>query len=119
MGIVLTLFIQMPIIKNTKNTRSLDFMEAQTVSNKEENLTIRTTAMDKERIATAARITGQKVSQFVLGIALREAEQIIADENIIRLSPEAYQAFVQKLDEAPQDLPNLREQLAKVGQFRQ
>jgi uncharacterized protein (DUF1778 family) len=85
---------------------------------KEQNLTIRTTALDKERLATAARIRGQKVSQFVLGTALREAEQVIAEENIVRLSLDVFDAFVQKLDAAPQPLPKLQEQLAKVGQFQ-
>jgi uncharacterized protein (DUF1778 family) len=94
-------------------------MQTQTETTKEQNLHIRTSATEKATLAAAARISGQNVSRFVLTTALKEAEQIISEETVIRLSAEKYDAFVKRLDEAPRDIPALREQMEKAVPFQQ
>lgn len=53
------------------------------------------------------------VSQFVLSTSLQVADEILADERIVRLSATDYDAFAAKLDEEPRDVPQLRELFAK------
>ena len=87
--------------------------------NKEENLHIRASTQEKAALAEAARLRDQKLSQFVLTAALTAARKVLAEENVLRLSPEEYDAFVKRLDEPPRDLPGLREQLAKMIPFHE
>lgn len=85
---------------------------------KGENLHIRASAKDKAALAEAARLTEQKLSQFVLTSSLAAAREALARQQTILLSPEIYDAFIQRMDEAPQDIPALKEQFEKVTPFR-
>ena len=48
-------------------------------------------------------------SQFVLQASLDAAHAVLAEDSTIRLSPEAYDAFVRRLDEPARDIPELRD----------
>ncbi len=85
---------------------------------KEENLHIRASAEAKALLTEAARLQDQNLSQFVLNSSLTAARKVLAEQRLIVLSPEAYDAFVRQLDEAPQELPGLEEQFAKAQPFR-
>lgn len=79
---------------------------------KVEQLNIRTSAAQKAKLAEAARLKNMNVSQFVLHKSLEAADEIIADQVVIRLSAEDYDQFVARLEEPPRELPRLRELLA-------
>lgn len=81
--------------------------------NKAEMLNIRASSIQKAKLAEAARLQNMNVSQFVLHKSLDAAEEVIADQRVIRLSAEEYDAFVAKLDEPPLELPKLRELFSK------
>lgn len=76
---------------------------------KAEQVNIRASALQKARLAEAARLRNMNVSQFMLTTSLEAADDIIADQMLIHLSAEAYDRFVQCLEEEPTDLPKLRE----------
>ena len=85
-------------------------MEVQT---KEEQLNIRTSQLQKVKLAEAAKLRNMNLSQFVLTTSLEAAEDVLADQRIIRLSAENYDLFLAKLEESPRDLPKLRELFSK------
>ena len=86
---------------------------------KAEFLNIRTSALQKQKLAEAARIQNLNMSQFVLNKSLEAAEQVIADQTIIRVSAEEYDWLVAKMEEPPRDLPKLHELMAKPSVFEQ
>lgn len=63
-------------------------------------------------IDQAAEITGKNRTDFVLDAARQAAQTTLLDQVRVQLKPEAYAAFVQRLDAPPQ--PN--EQLRKTMQ---
>lgn len=84
---------------------------------KAEQLNIRASVAQKAKLAEAARIQNMNVSQFVLSKSLDAAEEVIADQRLIRVSKEEYDWLVAKLDEPPRDIPELRELFSKPSVF--
>jgi uncharacterized protein (DUF1778 family) len=85
---------------------------------REGNLHIRTSAEEKAALAEAARLQRQNLSQFVLTTSLAAARELLARQQVIPLSAEAYDAFARRLDEAPRLIPELRAQFDKAQPFR-
>lgn len=56
---------------------------------------------EKERIKRGADLSGVKTSQFVLRAALREAEQVEADQTNFVLDSDQFNAFMTALDTTP------------------
>jgi uncharacterized protein (DUF1778 family) len=77
---------------------------------KEDRLSIRADANQKSVLAQAARARNMNVSQFVLQVSLREAEQVIAEEAQIVVSTDEYDWIAKIMDEAT-PAPRLREAL--------
>ena len=55
----------------------------------------------QETLETAASLVGSTVNQFVVQAALREAERIIEQERVIRLSADDARYFLDVLDNPP------------------
>ncbi len=87
-------------------------LEQQT---KDEQLNIRTSQQQKNKLAEAAKLRSMNVSQFVLTTSLEAAEEVLAEQRIIRLSSADYDLFLAKLEEPPQDIPKLRELFSKTS----
>jgi uncharacterized protein (DUF1778 family) len=85
---------------------------------KAEQLHIRTSEFQKAKLAEAAKVKNMNVSQFVLQASLDAADDILADQTRILLSPDAFAEFFRLRDEPPVVLPKLREQLAKGSVFK-
>lgn len=71
-----------------------------------ETLNIRIKAADRGLIDRAAELTGKTRTDFILDATRRAAEEALLDRTLFRLSPDAYEKFVARLDEAPR--PNAR-----------
>ena len=80
---------------------------------KEGRLSIRADVAQKELLARAARVQHMNVSQFVLQVALQEAQKVIERETKIVVSPEEYEWLMRKLEEPPQDNLALRQLFAE------
>lgn len=82
-----------------------------------EQLNIRASAAQKAKLAEAAMLQNMNVSQFVLSRSLDAAEQVIADQRLIRVDREEHAWLLAKLEEAPQEIVELRELLTKPSVF--
>jgi len=86
-------------------------------SQKVEQLNIRASAAQKAKLAEAARLQNMNVSQFVLNKSLDAAEEVIADQRLIRVSKEEYDWLLANLEKPPRDIPELRELFSKPSVF--
>ena len=84
---------------------------------KNTQLNIRTSRDQKARLTEAARLRNVSVSQFVLDESLQAADEILAEENLIRLSAEEYAWLMKRLEEPPREIPELRELFSRPSVF--
>ncbi len=69
-------------------------------------------------IARAARLAGQSVTQYVLGLVWPDAQRRVADETRLRLPQRQWQRFCKRLDQPPRDIPQLRRLLERPSRFQ-
>ncbi|BDI29042.1 hypothetical protein CCAX7_10930 [Capsulimonas corticalis] len=84
---------------------------------RESRLSIRASEPDKTLLAQAARARSMNMSQFVLEASLDAARAIIADQTEFHLPPEQWEAFCQRLEEAPKNIPALRQLFSEADPF--
>lgn len=75
---------------------------------KRETLNIRIKPEERSLIDRAAKARGKNRTDFVLDAARAAAEEALLDQTIIVASPEAYVAFLARLDMPPQPNERLR-----------
>ncbi|MEJ8826500.1 DUF1778 domain-containing protein [Variovorax humicola] len=80
---------------------------------KRETLNIRIRAEERSLIDRAAHIRGKNRTDFMLDAARSAAEEALLDQTIITAQPDAYAAFLARLDMPP--VPN--ERLRKTMQM--
>lgn len=73
-----------------------------------ETLNLRIPLVERTLIERAARSAGKTRTDFILEAARRAAEDAILDRAVTAVSPEAYAAFVARLDAQPQPNERLR-----------
>jgi uncharacterized protein (DUF1778 family) len=76
--------------------------------NKRETLNIRIRPEERSLIDRAAKARGKNRTDFVLEAARTAAEEALLDQAIITASPEAYAAFLTRLDMPPEPNERLR-----------
>ena len=76
-------------------------------------LPIRIDPADKEVISQAAALAGVPVTQFVLQNAMQAAHKIIAEANTVKVSTEAFDHFLERLQNPNPNNPGLK-RLAEV-----
>lgn len=76
---------------------------------KRETLNIRIRAEERSLIDRAAAARGKNRTDFILEAARRAAEETLLDRALILVSPEAFQAFVARLDAPEEPNPGLVE----------
>ncbi len=91
--------------------------QAMQTTQKAEQLNIRATSAQKAKLAEAAKLQNMNVSQFVLSKSLDAAEEVIADQRLIRVSKDEYDWLVAKLEEPPRDIPALKALFGKPSVF--
>jgi uncharacterized protein (DUF1778 family) len=75
---------------------------------KRDTLNIRIKPAERSLIDQAAQILGKTRTDFVLDAAKRAAAEALLDRIIIGAGPEAYDAFLARLDAPPQPNERLR-----------
>jgi uncharacterized protein (DUF1778 family) len=78
------------------------------VRRKDEMIQIRVSAEAKAVLNRAAKLRGQKLSEFVLESARRQAEETILDQRIFFLDDKAYAHFLALIDSPPKPSAKLR-----------
>ena len=76
------------------------------------NINIRAQRRQRDLIDQAAELLGKTRSDFMLETACREAEDVLLDQRILTLEPEAFQEFQALLDAPPSENPKLRKLMA-------
>ncbi len=74
---------------------------------KSERIAVRASAAQKDLIHRAAALRHKTVTEFVLDVASREAQRVLAEETHIRLPRETWNEFVRALDSPPSPSPRL------------
>ena len=80
---------------------------------KEDTIQLRTSGEVKALLNQAAALRGQKLSEFMLEAARREAEQVILAQRTFLLDPVAHEAFLDVLDRPAKPDPALRARLSR------
>ena len=75
---------------------------------KRETLNLRIKPEERGLIDRAARLQGKNRTDFVLDAARRAAEDTLADRTLMIVSPDAYAAFLKRLDAQPNPNERLR-----------
>lgn len=65
---------------------------------KDDTIQIRTSAETKAVLNRAAELRGQKLSEFMLDSARRQAEEALLDQRAFFLEPKAHEKFLALLD---------------------
>jgi uncharacterized protein (DUF1778 family) len=80
----------------------------RTVSKRRDTLNLRIKPEERGLIDRAALATGKTRTDFVLDAARRAAEDALLDRAMLVVSPEAYAAFLKRLDEPRRPNERLR-----------
>lgn len=80
---------------------------------KDDVIQIRAMAGTKALLNRAAAMRGQKLSEFMLESARREAENALLDQRSFFLDDDAHEAFLALLDAEPSPSPKLVELMAR------
>jgi uncharacterized protein (DUF1778 family) len=80
---------------------------------KDDVIQIRASAETKAILTRAAALRGQKLSEFMLDSAQRQAEDALLDQRNFFLDPEAYDAFLALLDAPAEPNPELVELMSR------
>jgi uncharacterized protein (DUF1778 family) len=75
---------------------------------KRDTLNLRIKPEERNLIDRAAKLRGKNRTDFVLEAARAAAEDALLDQTIISATPEAYAAFLERLDAPPQPNERLR-----------
>lgn len=92
-------------------------LETAGTLHKETRLSIRTTEAEKAILAEAARVRHTNISQFVLQASLDAANAVIAEQTDFRLPPDRWEAFCQRVDAPPKEIPALRQLFSEPEPF--
>jgi uncharacterized protein (DUF1778 family) len=79
---------------------------------------IRVDEEKKNVISRAAELSGQTITQYVLGLVWPDAERRVTEDTRIRLSETDWEAFAARLDEPPRELPELKALLNRKSRFQ-
>ncbi len=85
---------------------------------KDDIIQIRAPAETKAMLNRAARLRGQKLSEFMLESARRQAEEAILDQRVFFLDAKAHAAFLALLDAPAKPNAALRALVARKPQWQ-
>lgn len=74
---------------------------------------LRLSSSDDDLITEAAGLLGVSVSEFVLGLAVADAEAIVDTHRTVRLQQDSYDLFLAALDLPPKPVSKLVEEIRK------
>ena len=72
-----------------------------------------------ETLCRAAELTGATVNQFLVQAALKEAQEVIEREEVIRLSPRDWNWLLELMDNPPRPNARLKAALKRYQKARQ
>lgn len=85
---------------------------------KDELIQIRASAETKTLLNQAATLRGQKLSEFMLDSARRQAEETLLDQRVFFLGPEAHEQFLAMLDTPVMPSEEMRQRLTRSAPWK-
>jgi len=82
-------------------------------SRRDATINLRLSAKVRDLIDTAAAVSGTTRTEFVLESARRRAVDVMLDQRLFTLEPEAWEAFTRVLDSPPPPNERLKRLMAK------
>lgn len=89
----------------------------ENLSQKSSRIDIRTTAENKKRLQQAALISHKSVTDFLLELGLRKAEQVLSDQRLFSLNEDQWKAFNEALETEGEEKKNLNKLLKTKSVF--
>lgn len=86
---------------------------AHAATRKDDVIQIRASAETKAILNRAATLRGQKLSEFMLDSARRQAEETVLDQRSFFLDPKAHERFLTMLDTPAQPTKELRARMRR------
>ncbi len=84
-----------------------------------ESISIPLTGFEKQLLLDAAAKRHLDLGDFARESLLDTAQSDLVGDSSIRMTQKDYDWFIARLDEPPRELPQLREQMAKVKPFHE
>ena len=91
---------------------------ASTGKTPRDTLNLRIPAVERELIDRAAQSAGKTRTDFILEAARRAAEDALLDRALLVVSPEAYDEFLQRLDQPAQPNERLRKTMRSKAPWK-
>ncbi len=85
----------------------------QPTKNRDQAINIRATQQQRDLIDHAASVLGKSRSDFMLETACRAAEDALLDQRFFLLEPEAFDQFMELIDNPPEPSDALRRLMAR------
>ncbi|MTJ83804.1 MAG: DUF1778 domain-containing protein [Telmatospirillum sp.] len=86
---------------------------------KDDIIQIRASAQTKVLLNQAAALRGQKLSEFMLESARRQAEETLLDQRVFFLDPEAHERFLAMLDSPAKPSEAERQRLIRKAPWQE
>ena len=90
-----------------------------TAADKQDRIGARVPREVYETLCRAAELTGATVNQFLVQAALKEAQEVIEREEVIRLSPRDWNWLLELMDNPPRPNARLKAALKRYQKARQ
>ncbi|MFH7588116.1 type II toxin-antitoxin system TacA family antitoxin [Oceanimonas smirnovii] len=85
---------------------------AHVEAKRDKTLNLRIRDDERALIERAAKVCGKTRTEFIMGAVRREAADALLDQAYVSVSPEVYDAFLARLDEAPNPNDRLRKTMS-------
>jgi uncharacterized protein (DUF1778 family) len=89
-----------------------------TAADKQDRIGARVPREVYETLCRAAELTGATVNQFLVQAALKEAQEVIEREEVIRLSPRDWNWLLELMDNPPRQNARLKAALKRYQKAR-
>ena len=89
-----------------------------TAADKQDRIGARVPREGYETLCRAAELTGATVNQFLVQAALKEAQEVIEREEVIRLSPRDWNWLLELMDNPPRPNARLKAALKRYQKAR-
>ena len=89
-----------------------------TAADKQDRIGARVPREVYETLCRAAELTGATVNQFLVQAALKEAQEVIEREEVIRLSPRDWNWLLELMDNPPRPNARLKDALKRYQKAR-
>lgn len=90
---------------------------SQLDSKRERRINMRVSEQQERILRTAAELSGETLTGFLLSVATERAAEVVARAQRIEVTAEAFDRFVAALDGPPEEMPAVRRYAGRQSQI--